>query len=172
MKLISRLSDRERLFFLLTLSIIVVFLVYNFLLNPLSQQIDELDTSIITIRTELGDSMAVMQSEKKINKEREIYIKYLEKEEAPEVKLQGTINMLAVQSGLTINEIKPVRSVDKTKTFVELVAEGKIEGLVQFLYNLGIVQSLLKVEKVDLVAKAPKSDIIKMSVVVSRTIVE
>jgi hypothetical protein len=172
MKLISKLSDRERLLFYFSVAGVIIFLVYNFIFSVLNAQIEEMDVTITGLRADLQEFAQVMQSKEKINKEFDIYAKYREKDEVGEVKLQGLVNTLAVQSELNVNELKPVVSKDPAKRNIELVAEGKITGLVNLLYSMQIVQSMLKVEKMDIAVKGPKTDAVKVSLVISKTTVE
>lgn len=171
MKFISKLSRRERLFLYISAIIVLLFLVDKFVFEMMLQKINSIESTVDSTRTGLNEDIRLLSYKDKIIKETEIYSKYLEKEESPEVKLQELMNTLAIQSELTINEIKPVSSKDANKYLIELKAEGKMKNLVAFLYNLSLVQSLLKVEKMDLGPKTPKSEILNIYLIISKTII-
>ncbi|MFH0888781.1 MAG: hypothetical protein V1871_06185 [Planctomycetota bacterium] len=171
MKFISKLSRRERLFLYISAIIVLLFMVDKFIFEMMLQKINSIESTVDSTRTGLNEDRRLLSYKDKIIKETEIYSKYLEKEESPEVKLQELMNTLAIQSELTINEIKPVSSKDANKYLIELKAEGKMKNLVAFLYNLSLVQSLLKVEKMDLGPKTPKSETLNIYLIISKTII-
>jgi hypothetical protein len=150
---------------------ILLLAVDKFIFGVMLQEITKIETKINDINTELKEDIRLLSYKDKIAKETEIYGKYLEKEESPDSKLQESVNTLAIESELTINELKPVSSKDTSKYSMELGAEGKMKNLVTFLYRLSLAQSLLKVEKMDLAPKTPKSEILKIYLVVSKTII-
>lgn len=171
MKFISKLSRRERLFLYISTIIVILFLVDKFIFETMLQKIHTIETEVESTRTGLNEDIVLLSYKDTIIKKTETYSKYLEKEESPEVKLQELMNTLAIQSELTINEIKPVSSRDANKYLIELKAEGKMKNLVAFLYHLSLIQSLLKVEKMDLGPKTPKSEILNIYLIISKAII-
>ena len=171
MKFISKLSRRERLFLYISIIIVLLFLVDKFIFETMLQKIYIIETEVESTRTGLNEDIVLLSYKDKIIKETEMYSKYLEKEESPQVELEKLMNTLAIQAKLTTNEIKPVSSKDANKYIVELKAEGNMKSLVEFLYNLSLVQSLLKVEKMDLGPKTPKSEILNIYLIISKAII-
>lgn len=171
MKFLSKLSRRERLFLYISVTIVLLFLVDKFIFGMMWDEIKKKQSEIDSVRSEINEDMMFLSSKDKILKETEIYSKYLEKEESPQVQLEKLMNTLTIQSELTTNEIKPVLSKDANKYIVELKAEGKMKNLVGFLDNLRLVQSCLKVEKMDLSPKAPKSEVLRIYLIISKTII-
>ncbi|MFH1230107.1 MAG: hypothetical protein V1709_01280 [Planctomycetota bacterium] len=171
MKFISKLSRRERLFLYISAIIVLLFLVDKFIIGVMWDEIKKKDTEINLVCTGLNEDMVLLSYKDKIIKETETYSKYLEKEESPQVQLEKLMNTLAIQAELTTNEIKPVSSKDANKYIVELKAEGKMKWLVAFLYNLSLKESFLKVEKMDLGPKTPKSEILNIYLIISKTII-
>jgi len=171
MNFLSKISHRERLFLYIIAIGALLLLVDKFIFGVMLDEIKKIEIEIDSARIELNKDIGFLSCKDAIIKETETYSKYLEKEESPEVELQKSMNTLGIQSGLTINGIKPVSSKDANKYIVELKAEGKMKSLVDFLYNLSLVQSLLKVEKMDLSPKAPKSEILTIYLIISKTII-
>jgi len=174
MNFLSKLSNRERLFVYIIAISALLLLVDKFIFGVMLDEIKKIEVEIDSVRTELNKDMGFLSCKDTIIKGTETYSKYLEKEESPQVEqkeLEKLMDTLAIQSGLTINEKKPVSSKDANKYVVELKAEGKMKSLVAFLYNLSLVQSLLKVEKMDLSPKAPKSEILTIYLIISKTII-
>jgi len=172
MKFISKLSQRERMYFYITAVIITLFLVDRFILSTMRGQINQLDERISTLKSELVDNKKVISLRDNIGKESELYGKYLMPEDNPDRELPKIINTLAIQSKLVNSELKPIASKDTTRYLVELNAEGTMKDVVNFMYHLNTVQSLLKVEKVDLSPKTPKSETLKIYILISKAVVK
>ena len=172
MKFISKLSHRERMYFYITAVIITLFLVDRFIFGMMLGQIAKLDEQIYTFKNELDDNKRVISSKNIITKESELYGRYLAKEENPERELPKIINALTIQSNLINSELKPIQSKDSNKFLVELNAEGTMKDVVSFMYNLNTVQSLLKVEKIDISPRAVKSETLKIYILISKAVVK
>src|SRR3989339_37041 len=168
MQFISKLSHRERMYFYITAVIITLFLVDRFIFGMMLGQIAKLDEQIYTFKNELDDNKRVISSKNIITKESELYGRYLAKEENPERELPKIINALTIQSNLINSELKPIQSKDSNKFLVELNAEGTMKDVVSFMYNLNTVQSLLKVEKIDISPRAVKSETLKIYILISK----
>ena len=160
------------MYFYITTVIITLFLVDRFIFGMMLGQINQLDERITTLKNELDDNKRTISSKDNINKESELYGKYLVKEESPDRELPKIINTLAIQSELINSELKPINSKDTNRYLVELNAEGKMKNVVNFMYNLNTVQSLLKVEKIDISPKAAKSEILKIYILISKAVVQ
>jgi len=171
MKFISKLSQRERMYFYITAVIITLFLVDRFIFSMMLGQINQLDERINVLKNELTDNKMILSYKDKINKESEIYGKYLAKEDNPNLELQKTVSKLANQSELASPEYKPGALKDKKYT-VLLSAEGTMKKVVNFMYHLNTVQSLLKVEKIDLSPKTAKSETLKIYILISKAVVQ
>lgn len=171
MKFISKLSQRERLLFYISVVIVTLFLVDHFIFNQMIVKIKEIDNQIETLKDELTEYKGILSYKEKIIEEKKIYGKYFEKDENPALKLQKTLDTLCIQADLTSPELKLIPSRDTSKYTIELRAEGKMKNLVNFMYNLNIIDSLLKVEKINLVPKAAKSETLTIYIQVSITII-
>ena len=171
MKFISKLSQRERMYFYITAVIITLFLVDRFIFSMMLGQINQLDERINVLKNELTDNKMILSYKDKINKESEIYEKYLAKEDDPALELQKIVSTLADQSELASPEYKPGTLKDNKYT-VLLSAGGTMKKVVNFMYNLNTVQSLLKVEKIDLSPKTAKSETLKIYILISKAVVQ
>ena len=169
MNFLSKISHRERFFLYIIAIGALLLLVDQYILGVMVDEIKKIKTEVDSVRIELNKDVGFLSCKDTITKETETYSKYLEKEESPQVELQKLMNTLGVQSSLTINEIKPVSTKDANKYVVELKAEGETESLITFLYNLSLVHSLLKAEKMDLGPKTPKSKILTIYLIISKT---
>jgi hypothetical protein len=160
------------MYFYITAVIITLFLVDRFIFGMMLGQINQLDERIATLKSELDENKKVISLRDNISKESELYGKYLIKEENPDRELPKIINTLAIQAKLVNSELKPIVSKDTTRYLVELNAEGTMKDVVNFMYNLNTVQSLLKVEKIDLSPKTAKSEILKIYILISKAVVQ
>ena len=160
------------MYFYITAVIITLFLVDRFIFGMMLGQINQLDERISTLKDELANDKKIISSKDNINKESELYGKYLAKEENPDRELPKIINTLAIQSELINSELKPIPSKDGNRYLVELNAEGKMKNIVSFMYNLNMGHSLLKVEKIDLSPKAAKSETLKIYILISKAVVQ
>lgn len=170
MKFISKLSQRERVFLYIIAAIIAVLLIDRFIFSAMQSQINSLDEKISFLKGELKENKIILSYKDKINKEREIYSKYLAKEDNPGLELQKTLSVLVSQAELIAPEYKTVTLKD-SRYAVELSAEGTMKHVVNFIYNLNMVQSLIKVEKIDLAPKTAKSEMLKINTLISKTVV-
>lgn len=172
MRFFSKLSQRERTFFYITAVIITLFLVDSFIFNGMITRINELDNKIMALKNELSENKIILSYKDKINKGSKTFGKYLVKEVRPDLELSKSVNTLTIQSGLVNPEFKPIQSKDTSKYLIEINAEGKMKDVVNFLYNLNMIQSLLKVERIDLSPKAAKSETLRINVLISKAVVQ
>jgi len=125
MKFISKLSGSERTFFFIFTVVIVLFLLDRFAFEAIRTQIEDTDSQISGMRTDLVEFNRVLQNKDKIEKEFELYGPYMRQEESPELKLQQTLNTLAIQAEMAVTELKPVPTREKGRIVTELVTDGK-----------------------------------------------
>jgi hypothetical protein len=159
------------MFFYIIAMIVTLFLIDHFIFSVMIDKINQLDEKIRTFKGELIENKIILAYKDKINKEREIYGKYLAKEDNPSLELQKTVSMLANQAGLAAPEYKAITLRDN-KYGVEVSAEGKMRDVVNFMYNLNTVQSLLKVEKIELSPRAAKLETLKVNILISKSVLQ
>ncbi|MDI6732580.1 MAG: hypothetical protein QME51_02325 [Planctomycetota bacterium] len=171
MKFISKLSNRERFFLYITLLIVAIFLVESFIFSGMLQKTNSLGFEIEKLKNELTDNKNILSYKNIITKEYELYGKYLEKESNPDQELQKTVNSLVTQAGLLNADYKPLLLKGGNKYLIDLNAEGEMKKVINFMYNLNTVSSLLKIEKMNISPKTPKSEILKIYLQISKTVV-
>lgn len=162
------------MFFYIATVIIILFLVDSFIFSGMIARISELDNKMRSLKDEVSENKMILSYKDKINKAGEIYGKYLVKESRPDLELPKIVNTLAIQSELINPELKPMQSKDKDsgKYFIEINAEGTMKKVVNFMYNLNMGNSLLRVERIDLSPKAAKSETLKITILISKTVVQ
>jgi hypothetical protein len=173
MKFIPKLSNREKFLLYISLTAITLLLVDKFIFSRMLSEIKKIESETSVKYQELEENIQILSRQERINRESELYGNYLVKEESPDTKFREMVNILAIGAELIVREIKFLTPKEKdiTKYTIDLVAEGKMRCLVNFLYNFNNVTSLIKVEKMDLTPTAPKSESLGIHLVISKTII-
>ena len=105
------------------------------------------------------------------------YLEYIQRSGSDEeevAKILGEIESLARQSTVYLEDMKPLKpkEIDFYKEYaVEIEAEARMQSLVSFLYQLNMSSQLLRVEKLRLNLSKSGSDILKVSMLITKVLV-
>jgi len=150
------LSNRERRLFILTVLIISLSLIYNFIFDPLINRCDELKKEILIKKAQLQKAAQLIRARDRIEAEFKKLSGFMgragSQEEAFTLLLKE-IEELARKSDVHINEIKP-RPVKKAAFYknysIDLEITAEMDGIIRFLYAISSSSSLLNVERIRL----------------------
>lgn len=170
----SNLSKREKTIFYFCVTIALTFTAYNFLVMPISKKMEGLSQKIEAKKVKLEKNSLILEKKGKIE---EKYNKY-----ASSLRLKGTdeeetagflfeIENSAQKNNVRISDMKPrpPRKIDFYKKFtVDLEAEGDINQLTQFIYQIQNTPQLLRVDKLRLETKTSQSQSLKSYLSISK----
>ncbi|MFH1228011.1 MAG: hypothetical protein V1701_08950 [Planctomycetota bacterium] len=184
MKLLSRMSGRERTLFYVTLTAVGFFLIMHFVISPMRNKLSNLNSQIEQFKQEINNDKIILSREKAINDKHEKYRDYLRepKSDADTLgDLVKTVTELANNWGLVIVSNKPAIEEKENKDaktkknkyyLLTLETEGKMSQLVNFLYELNTKKQMIYIEKVELSPKVKKSDILRASITIYETFIQ
>jgi hypothetical protein len=166
--MLRNITKRERMLAAATVSIAIVAIVYNFIIDPVIGQWNDLDKKIIDKEGVLKKHSRILRDRSNIEKLRAQHAKYFElKRLTPEEESAIALSLIektARETRVQITNIKPIayklfRNYNKF-TF-RVSTESKMSELTKFVYDLQSSDQLLKVERMVLRAKENDPTIIK-----------
>ncbi len=177
-KLIARLSKRERTILYFALFFVLLFLLNNFLIYPVYSKISSLNNAIREKEQEIRTSLRVLSQKEKILSEGRRYASFMRRPQTDEegmIALLKLVERLANKSSLYVIDMKPggvKEDKDKTKKYlVNLTAEGQMEQIMEFMYNVENAEELLIIEKFQISPKSRESSIAECAIVVSKLVI-
>lgn len=148
----NKLSQKEKI----GLSIAFVFLAVAFLdrllISPIRTRFRALNQQIKISEKQLGSDIRNLNQKRVISEEYEKYYSYIHRSGSDEeevAKILGEIESLARKSSVYLVDMKPRKpqETDLYKQYtVEIEAEGYMESLINFIYQLNTSSQLLRIE--------------------------
>ncbi len=176
---LPQLNSREKkiLYAVITLGALVIG--YHGIFVPMTAKFEQLDDEIFAMQMRLRKAKTLIRQK---NDAVEMSKKYanLEKmdagtDEEEIARLLNFIEQTARKDNVSLSDVKPqpVKSDKVTKVYpVDLNAEGELNALIEFIYELEHSEQLLKIEKVEMSPKEEKSAILRANLTVSRVVVK
>ncbi len=147
------------------------------ILAPVSERVKEINRQIKVNEAQLAMGMRNVKQKLSTSEEYKKYAAYLISSGSDEEKttsILSEIENLAKKSGVSLADMKPQppKKVDFYKVYtIEVRAEGSMEALVNFLYQLNLSPQLLRAEKLRLNLKDKDSAVVAASVQITKTAV-
>lgn len=166
--MLRNVTKRERLLVAGTISVALLAVAYNFVIEPVIGQWNSLDRKIRDKEVTLKKHSRILRDKNSIEKMKTEYAKYLGvKKLTPEEEsavVLSRIEKTARDTNVKITNIKPLSykpfgNYDKS-TF-RVATESKLSELIKFIYELQSSDQLLKVERMVLRAKEGDATTIK-----------
>lgn len=173
MKLISRLSKREKLFLYLTVGIIAGSFFLKFILEPLSSLNARLNQQLKVRQSQLR-RLKRFSSGKSVEDDYELALTSIKMAQSPDAemaRLFTEIEKIAEDSGVNILNLRPQEIEDKKfykKFTLELKSEGTSSQILQFVFFIESSALLLKIDRFQLVSTAASKGLLTASLVISR----
>lgn len=165
--MLENITKRERYLGLLTVSIAIIALIYNFVIEPLVKQWNALNEEIRDKEVLLTKHTRISRSKDAIERLHSEYAKYLQKEkltvDEDSAMALSNIEKLARGANVHITNIKPLalkNFENYNKYTFRVTTESSIGELTKFIYDLQSSEQLIRVERVVLRAKEHKPDTI------------
>lgn len=173
----DKLSPKEKI----GLSIAFGFLALAFLdrlfISPVRARFSALNQQIRISEKQLGSDMRNINQKKFISEEYEQYVPYVRRSGSDEeevARILGEIESLARKSSVYLVDMKPrkPREVEFYKEYtVEIEAEGYMESLMGFLYQLNSSTQLLRIETLRLNPTKSESKVLNASMLITKVLV-
>lgn len=173
----DKLSKKEKI----GLSVAFVFLALAFLdrllISPVRTKFNALNLQIRISEKQLGGDMRNINQKKFIGEEYEQYLPYIRRSGSDEeevAKILGEIEALARKSSVYLVDMKPrkPREVEFYKEYtVEIEAEGYMESLMSFIYQLNTSSQLLRVETLRLNLTKGDSNVLSASMLITKVLI-
>lgn len=170
MKLFSQLSKRERMLFILTVSVIISSGLINFIITPLNKKWRRLNNQIKNLNEKFSRYSKILSLEKEIEEKYKAYAEHLKVRTSNEEALASVlqeIEKFARSSGVTITNIVPSGLEIKDfyhKFEVRMDIESNISSLVRFLYELQKSKHLFRIIRLNITTKSGTEDILRSSI--------
>ena len=174
---LKNISKREKKLFYVGVAAIVCIIAYVFIFEPIWTNWQTLNKSISAKELKLIKNLRIVAQSDIIA---ELYDKY-----AADIRMKGSeqeetavilreIENIARASNTYISDIKPHKIKDMEfykEYFVELEAEGDIQNLTKFIYDLQNSKQILKVRYLRLNPKGDSSDMLKGYMIVTKILI-
>jgi len=174
---VTRLSKRERTIFYITVGIVSLVLLDRMVLSPILEKVSSLGETIREKEEEIEQSLLIVNQEKRIEGEGDLYASFLSKPQKEEKAITAflkEVETLAKKSSIYLTEIKPSgKNVegDVVDYFVKLNFEAQMEQVFNFFYNVTNFDQLIKIEDYQIRPKTEGSSVIACSILISKTII-
>ncbi len=173
MKIIKQLSKREKIFFYVTLSIIVFSLIFKFVFFPLFSLNQRLTQEVKAKQLELRRALRLSQGEAAQN-EYDAFIaaiKMGENRDLEMARLLSEIESMAKEAGVNIVNLRPHEIEDRkfyNKFLIELKSEGTSQQILRFIFSLESSPLLLRIEKLNLSSRGSRRNLLNAALTLSR----
>ncbi len=172
----DKLSQKEKIGLSLAFAFLAVAFLDRLLISPIRTKFNALNQQIRISEKQLGSDMRNINQKKFISEEYEQYLPYVRRSGSDEeevAKILGEIESLARKSSVYLVDMKPrkPRDVEFYKEYtVEIEAEGYMESLMSFIYQLNTSSQLLRIETLRLNLTKGGSNVLSASMLITKVL--
>lgn len=173
----SHFTKRERNLLYFVIILIFLWIAHALVIKPIVTKWKGIDKKIEANSLKLERNKKMIERKQSIQHDYDSYassVKMAGSEEEEMAKFLTEIESLARSSSVYISDIKP-RPVKKVqfykKYFVELDAEGDINQVSKFIYDIQNSPQLLKIDKFSLGTKGAGTNLLKCHLLVSKILI-
>ncbi len=163
----TQLSRREKLFFAITVTVIVAAIAVNFIIVPAVNKWSKLNSQIFALSTKLSRYERILKTKKSIEDKYRLYGDYIKikgsGEEAQANVLQE-IEGLSRRAGVTLLNIVPANLENRdfySQFSIRIELEAGILPLCRFLYEIQNSKQLLGTERLNISAKTGSLELLR-----------
>ncbi|MBI3617629.1 MAG: type 4a pilus biogenesis protein PilO [Candidatus Omnitrophica bacterium] len=173
----DKLSKKEKIGLSAALAFLALAFLDRLLISPVRTKFNALNQQIRISEKQLGGDMRNINQKKFIGEEYEQYLPYIRRSGSDEeevAKILGEIEALARKSSVYLVDMKPrkPREVEFYKEYtVEIEAEGGMESLMSFIYQLNTSSQLLRVETLRLNLTKGDSNVLSASMLITKVLI-
>ena len=171
---ISKFSGKEKTWLLISVIFVGLVIMDRLIFTPINDRVKEINREIKINENQLAVGMRNLKQKSPVTEEYKKYAAYLKSSGSDEEKttaILSEIENLAKNSAVSLADMKPQppKKIDFYKVYtIEVKAEGSMEALVNFIYQLNLSPQLLRVEKLRLNLKDKDSTVVAASVQVTK----
>lgn len=154
------LKKREKLILYITITVVFLSVVFNFIVFPLAAKYGTLNREINFNKTKLRKYLQLLNQKQEIeNKYGRFFSNQGSFSDSKNnlVAAMATLETLAKNANIKIIDIRPQTISKGDKVIIELRTEGQIEAYTKFIYDTEASLSLFKIVRLQLAAKANKT---------------
>ena len=173
----DKLSKKEKIGLSVAFAFLALAFLDRLLISPVRTKFNALNLQIRISEKQLGGDMRNINQKKFIGEEYEQYLPYIRRSGSDEeevAKILGEIEALARKSSVYLVDMKPrkPREVEFYKEYtVEIEAEGYMESLMSFIYQLNTSSQLLRVETLRLNLTKGDSNVLSASMLITKVLI-
>ena len=173
----DKLSKKEKIGLSVAFAFLALAFLDRMLISPIRTKFNALNLQIRISEKQLGGDMRNINQKKFIGEEYEQYLPYIRRSGSDEeevAKILGEIEALARKSSVYLVDMKPrkPREVEFYKEYtVEIEAEGYMESLMSFIYQLNTSSQLLRVETLRLNLTKGDSNVLSASMLITKVLI-
>ena len=173
----DKLSKKEKIGLSVAFAFLALAFLDRLLISPIRTKFNALNLQIRISEKQLGGDMRNINQKKFIGEEYEQYLPYIRRSGSDEeevAKILGEIEALARKSSVYLVDMKPrkPREVEFYKEYtVEIEAEGYMESLMSFIYQLNTSSQLLRVETLRLNLTKGDSKVLSASMLITKVLI-
>lgn len=175
----TKLSAQEKMFLYITLGVIVAA-VFDFLfLQPVFSKLKTLDVAIVQTKDDIRRDVRYLAYKDKIFKEQEVYRAYKLDEAKTEDQIfsafLGAVENFAREVEVNPGKLNPGDVVHKkgyAQYFANMECSGKFENIIKLIHKIDTTPNLLKVVKINIIAKKSSADEVTVSMKISKLIID
>ena len=180
----DKLSKKEKIGLSVAFAFLALAFLDRLLISPVRTKFNALNLQIRISEKQLGGDMRNINQKKFIGEEYEQYLPYIRRSGSDEeevAKILGEIEALARKSSVYLVDMKPRKprpigslreEVEFYKEYtVEIEAEGYMESLMSFIYQLNTSSQLLRVETLRLNLTKGDSNVLSASMLITKVLI-
>jgi hypothetical protein len=174
---LGRLSKKDRIIFYIAVFIISLLILDRAIISPVFSKIQSLNKEIQDQQASIKKNLRILAQKDRILAQSSKYNSFvgdskLSDDEQITMVLKE-LESLANKSSVYLVDMKPgtiKESGSSKKILINLNCEAQMEQLVDFIYNMENSDSLLSIDKYQLVPKAKESSVAKCSISVYKVV--
>jgi Tfp pilus assembly protein PilO len=148
------LSKRERIIAVITVAVVGLFVLNEFLFKPVSDKLQQLETQKNQLRIELDEAQNLFRKRLALEREwKNASLENLRNEVEAESKVGRALDKWSQMTHLTLSSVKPERMASdqglKEMTFV-VVGTGTLEAVAQFVWQIETATLPIKIKDMQL----------------------
>jgi hypothetical protein len=175
----NKLSDQEKKIFYVALGFISLMVFDLLFLQPATNKIKNLDHDIAQAKSDIKRDVRFLSYQQKIVKEDELYKFYQPDDKKSEEEVIAaflkTIENLGREAEVVVGKLNPGEAVPKKgyiHYFANVECNGKLENIIKFVHKIDTTTNLLKVVKMNVIAKKTSADEVTVSMKICKLIID
>lgn len=174
---LSHFSKREKFIALMTAGLVLIFLIYNFLLEPMLRKVEALNTEIAAQELRWRKNLRILSQEARVSSQYQKYAELIQFKGPDEQEMANILSEIeAVAKGINIRilNMKPqkIKVMEFYRNFsVDLIIEGQLKDITRFINDLQNAPHLIKVDKLHLEKESVVQPVLKALLLVSKILI-